>query len=574
MAGGDISKLHTVPPHQRGVFRVSALLARGRRADVWWAEADTGPVALRVPHLHYPQARFEHEQQHTYIASGRRGDLQPEGAVEPLVRGDSLADLLEASEQQGTSIDARTLISIAQGILKALMEHPRGHGHLKPSHVLIGEAGTTRLIDADPQRLDNNEETDLRALTRWLLWLGFGINPENHDERPDWLHELPHQTSVQQAITLLEQDLNYFGADTATHDRAKLLRQLCPERRVAWQHIAHQSSRVQSTVPAALDGPIYKPSQPLALPLAPGHYRTNSNPPQRANSNPPQRANSNPPQRANSNPPQRADSNPPHRSILNPPQQSGSSLARRSVSSLKRTSIPISDHRQRSVLISNRDVPILSQPSSSNSTPCEEPQAIPAVNQPAGPSSVSTYSPHSEPGGIITRDGRLEFTCSGRAQMWRASLNTRCSDQEFQSQSFLKPPPLPPQNINAPADENSHKLLVPPPLPYSQQSATPPSVLNKSIRAPSTNSSVNIQAPLSLIAPKQLITTKVARNQLTLVRSSLSSTASLPTPSHPHLHISTELQTQRTSIRLVVISGIICLLTWTLAWTLPWLTTR
>lgn len=245
MAGGEAFQPSLTPPHQMGAYRVSALIARGRRADVWWAEANSGPVALRTPHKNYSRAQFDSEQRRSYVAGGQRGALRAEGAVEPLIRGDHLGHLLQAIPSHGP-VNIHELISLAHGVLYALAEHPRGHGQLRPSHILIDESGAARLIDADPQRLLNRTSSDLEVLARILIQIGYGDSNSTSPTLPRWLRKLPHQSKASHALTLLEQDVGGIDSASLAKTRSNLLKRLCPERRKAWAEIVKRSIKLKS----------------------------------------------------------------------------------------------------------------------------------------------------------------------------------------------------------------------------------------------------------------------------------------------------------------------------------------
>lgn len=267
MVGAAGSGPRPIPPVRLGPFCIRAWIARGRRADVWWADSDVGPVALRVPHPGLPRARFDAEQRRAYAASGRRGDLRPEGAVEVLVRGDNLAHLQAGASVRGPVSEAE-LASLAHGLLLALAEHVHGHGDLAPSHILVGEAGTVRLIDADPEGFlqaparpgragflpeaaASALASDLHAAERVLRALWIGARPAG-TPAPSWLERIPEAPDADAALDVLERSVGRVDPSGADRERGQLLARLCPERRRAFSEVLAQDAAPKPPLEAVL----------------------------------------------------------------------------------------------------------------------------------------------------------------------------------------------------------------------------------------------------------------------------------------------------------------------------------
>ncbi len=264
------------PPRRIGTLLVHGTIAEGRRAAVWWAETDTGPVALRVPRPRYPRPRFDAEQREAYGASGRRGDLRPEGALEPLIRGDNLAQILSGAEKNGP-VGPEDIAVLLHGVLSELVEHVRGHGDLMPAHVLIGEAGTVRLIDASPDGAQIDRPGRSAYLSdgtggagssdRRALAVAFGqlwAAARAPDERPPPWWSALSKPSTELALEALERSFGPIGLVEAAERRARLVARLCPERRDAWAELAEAAlaSSRRTEEPLGLDVTIVDAPRP------------------------------------------------------------------------------------------------------------------------------------------------------------------------------------------------------------------------------------------------------------------------------------------------------------------------
>lgn len=267
MAGAESSGPRLIPPRRLGPLEVRAWIARGRRADVWWADSETGSLALRIPHPSHPRSQFDREQTRAYAASGRRGDLRPEGALEALVRGDNFQHLQYGAARNGPVSESQ-LVSLTQGVLFALAEYTHGHGDLVANHILIDEAGLVRLIDANPEGFLAAPErrgpgsgllvgstvfaSDLMTAAFLLrsIWMG-GRHPD--ETPPAWLQQLPQQNEAIRGLEWLQEVVGPIDPSAAVGDRARLLIRLCPERRTAWASIERPHDPAPPVVPPLLE---------------------------------------------------------------------------------------------------------------------------------------------------------------------------------------------------------------------------------------------------------------------------------------------------------------------------------
>lgn len=280
-----------VEPRTLGAYRVVAFVGEGRRANVWWAESDTGPIALRLPHQAAARPELDAAQRRAWRAGCRRGDLTPEGVVEPPVRGDHLGHLIEGARGNGP-IDEVALGALGHGIFLALTELPDGHGDLVPHHVLVGEAGTVRLIDADPERFREAHQRPGRAAhlppdsrtpiasdrasvvgALKALWAGGRAEIE---EPPAWLAPLASVPGPDEALEAIERQFGRQAPTALAAARARLLDRLCPERRSAWAAALPRETNSQpptavepaeSREPTQIDSVSWADSMPPSSPI-------------------------------------------------------------------------------------------------------------------------------------------------------------------------------------------------------------------------------------------------------------------------------------------------------------------
>ncbi|MEO1233912.1 MAG: hypothetical protein AAFZ18_33945 [Myxococcota bacterium] len=210
-------------------------------------------MALRVSREIEQRARFNEEQLTSYAAGALPGRVVEEGAVEPLIRGDAVDDLIEGAARNGP-LSEEDLAALARGVMDALETLPKGHGDLVPSHILVAEDGAIHLLDAAPDTyalapsLPGREvlpeyPRDPRASDRWALretlrrlWQGARLPDE---EPPGWVRALGETKSLEEARALVEAPS--ITGSAARGLRARLLSRLCPERRRAWEELTGAS---------------------------------------------------------------------------------------------------------------------------------------------------------------------------------------------------------------------------------------------------------------------------------------------------------------------------------------------